>query len=81
MARSFVIKFLPYAIRQPRIVLKAESHFSFVILVEGQLATTDFEEEIRWRFRINIERAWDDVPAPRLPEQLISFPPNRHVDS
>jgi hypothetical protein len=56
MARSFVFKFLSHAIRQPRIVLEADSRrFSFVILVEGQLPTTYLEKEIRWRLRINIE--------------------------
>ena len=32
-------------------------HFSFVILDEGQLRTIDLEEEIRFRFGINIESA------------------------
>jgi hypothetical protein len=48
-------------------------HFSVVILDEGQLSTTHLEKEIRFRFGINVESAWEGVLAPCLPEQLISF--------
>ena len=56
-------------------------HFSFVILDEGQLRITDLEEEIRFRFGINIESALEDILAPSLPDQLISLPPDRHFRS
>ena len=41
-------------------------HFSFVILDEGQLRTIDLEEEIRFRFGINIESTLDGRSCPRL---------------
>ena len=62
--------------------MEADSrHLSVVILDEGQLSTTHLEKEIRFRFGINVESAWEGVLAPRLPEQLISFPSDRRFDS
>ena len=56
-------------------------HFSFVILNERQLRTIELEEEICFRFGINIKSAWDGVLAPCLPDQLISFSPDRQLVS
>ena len=62
--------------------MEADSrHFSVVILDEGQSSTTHLEKEICFRFGINIEGAWEGVLAPRLPEQMISFPPDRRFDA
>jgi len=58
MARSFVFKFLSFAIRQPREMVDYRRHFAFIILNEGQLRVIDFEEEICFRFGINIQITW-----------------------
>src|SRR6187551_1997328 len=82
--RSFVLKFLSLAIRQwqPCPIMEADSrHFSVVILDEGQSSATHLEKEIRFRFGINVESAWEGVLAPCLPEQLIYFPTDRRFDS
>ena len=52
-------------------------HLSFVVLDEGQLSTIDLEEEICFRFRIQIDSALENVLTPSLPDQLISFSPDR----
>src|SRR5678815_784859 len=82
--RSFVFNLPSHSIRQrqPRTIMEADRrHFSVVILDEGQLSTTHLEKEIRFRFGINVESAWEGVLAPCLPEQLISFPTDRRFDS
>ena len=76
-----IFEFLSLAIRQPRHMVDYSRHFSFVILNEGQLRAIELDEEIRFRFGINIESASADVLAPGLPDQLISFPPDRQFDS
>ena len=57
------LSFFPSHIRIPRLMVDYSRYFSFVILEEGQLRTTDFDEEIRFRFGINIESALGDVLA------------------
>ena len=51
-------------------------HFSFVVLNENQLRTSDLVEKICFRFGIHIESALEDVLAPGLSDQLISMPPD-----
>jgi hypothetical protein len=58
MARSFVFKFLPLAIRQPRHMVDYRHHFAFIILNECHLRAIDFEEEICFRFGIKIQSTW-----------------------
>src|SRR5262245_36874271 len=73
-----VWQFLSHAVGQPRIILKADCcNFSLIIFDECQFAGADFYEEINFRFGISLERAWNDVLAPHLPEQLLFFPPER----
>ena len=52
-------------------------HFSIVILNEGQLRTRVLLEKIRFRFRIYIESARTAVLVRGLPDQMVSFSPDR----
>ena len=53
-------------------------NLSCVVLEERQLGTIDLEEEIRFRFGINIECTLQRVLAKGLPNQPISFLPDPH---
>jgi len=53
-----ICKFLSFAIRQPRHLVDYRRHFAFIILNECQLRGIDFDEEICFRFGINIQRTW-----------------------
>ena len=55
--------------------------FAFIILNEGHLRAIDFEEEMCFRFGINLEIASAAVLAQGLPDQLISLSPDCQLDS
>src|ERR1700690_1983905 len=81
MARSFVVKLLSLAIRQPGDMVDYCRHFTQGILNKGQLRSLDFEEEIRYLFGKHFQFASAAVLAHGLPSQLISLSPDGQFNS
>src|SRR4030095_5356220 len=68
IARSFILKFLSFAIRQPRHMVDDPYHFALIILNEGHLRAIDLEEEIGFRFGIKIQSTAQCISSESLPD-------------
>ena len=56
-------------------------HFSSAVFDEDPLGAIEFEEETRFRFRIDIECALEGVLALELSDQLVAFTPDCELRS